>query len=557
MAEAHDSWLGVLGVDVDQIRNKVQSVVGDVATKVEQGIDSVVQGATQLYKDAENAVTQTVQTVENAGGVVAAVKKGVDVAKTKALGDQSGKPVPRPLEADCKPEHGYVPGPKNHLLCATHGHVIDTDQGKIIAESVAAYLKQGLASVVDKAGADVSQALAAGNTAGKAVMSAESAAWDGAKSTYNAVTGAYDSVAPNFTKSNQNLGQLVDAGEAAAKKANDQAAAQYADVPVLGSLVKASASLSNAMTEAAGGVVKGVGDLATMGGNAIVHPIDAAVSLGEGALGIAEHVPIAPGLNTTVKGVHGLVDLARGKKDGEYGGSLADLGENLLLDTKQDRNDPSKRTNADIDFAAGMGGGTKTWTEKPVEAATHTITDLVPMILGDEGGTKPVPEDGPPVPEDGPPAPKTVDPGKTQPNANTLDLGKTQPNAPAQGPQTEVDPPNPQPDPDAPKANPEEALKQAQQDLADAEAAQKAAQNASFKATQEYVRYRANKPNPGRGVEGDPSKWDPTVDEALRDQMLRAEQASIEAINNLNAAERAARDAAGRARGARGRGGLT
>ena len=55
--EDHDSWLGALGIDVDQIRNKVQGVVGDVETKVEQGIDSVVQGATQLYKDAENAVT--------------------------------------------------------------------------------------------------------------------------------------------------------------------------------------------------------------------------------------------------------------------------------------------------------------------------------------------------------------------------------------------------------------------------------------------------------------------------------------------------------------------
>ena len=66
-----------------------------------------------------------------------------------------------------------------------------------------------------------------------------------------------------------------------------------------------------------GGVVRGVGDLATMGGSAMLHPIDAAASLGEGALGIAEHVPVRPGFNTTVKGIHGLVDLARGKTDGE------------------------------------------------------------------------------------------------------------------------------------------------------------------------------------------------------------------------------------------------
>jgi hypothetical protein len=58
-----------------------------------------------------------------------------------------------------------------------------------------------------------------------------------------------------------------------------------------------------------------------------------------------------------------------------------------------------------------------------------------------------------------------------------------------------------------------------------------------------------------RGWEGDPSKWDPVVDEALHDQMLRAEKANIEAINNLKAAQKAARDAAGRAKGARGGGG--
>src|SRR5579864_3954127 len=221
MAEAHDSWLGVLGIDVDQIRNKVQGVVGDIQTTVEKGVDSVVEGATQLYKDAENAVTQTVQTVENAGAKVAnAVTKGVGAAKMKALGDQSGKPVPRPLEADCKPEHGYVPGPKNYLLCATHGHVVDTDQGTIIAESVAAYLKQGLASAASSAGSVASKALDAGNAAGKAVMGAESKVWDVTKGAYNAVTGAYDAVAPNFTKANQDLGHLVDAGEAAAKKGN-------------------------------------------------------------------------------------------------------------------------------------------------------------------------------------------------------------------------------------------------------------------------------------------------------------------------------------------------
>jgi hypothetical protein len=187
------------------------------------------------------------------------------------------------------------------------------------------------------------------------------------------------------------------------EKRNDAAAAQYQDVPVLGSLLKASAVVGDATADALGGVVKGAGDLATMAGNAVFHPIDAAEGMAEGALGIAEHVPIVPSLNTAVKAGHGVVDLAEGKKDGKYGGSLSDLGEYLLLDTQQEPNDPGKRTNTDVDFLAGMGSGTKAWSEKPMEAATRTLTNLAPTLLGDEAaGANTVPEE--------PPVPPEVDP---------------------------------------------------------------------------------------------------------------------------------------------------
>ena len=238
-----------------------------------------------------------------------------------------------------------------------------------------------------------STALDYGNAAGKAVTSAESAA-------YNGVTGAYGSVAPDFTKGNKRSGRERRRRRGLAKKGNAKAASK-ADGSVLGSLEKASIWMSNTSNDATGGIVKGVGDLASVAGNAIFHPIDAAGGMLEGGLGIAEHVPLIPGLNTTVKGMHGLWDLANDKKNSEYGSSLGDLGENLLLGThtQTDPDGPSKKSNADVDFFAGIGGGTKTWSEKPAEAATRTITNLLPMILGDElnGGKKPAA--GPPVPE--------------------------------------------------------------------------------------------------------------------------------------------------------------
>lgn len=272
------------------------------------------------------------------------------------------------------------------------------------------------------------KALDAGNTAGKAVERAKSAAWDGTKKAYAATTGAYDKVTPDFNASNEALGKGVDAIEEKAKKGNTKAAERHGKVPVVGKVLKASAAFTNATIDATGGMLKGVGDLAAMGGNAFVHPIDSAESMAEGALGIAEHGPMAPGVNTTVKGAHGLVDLARGKKDGEYGGNLKDLGKNLAFGTHQDPNnpkDPTKRTNADLDFAAGLGGGTKAWIDKPAEAATRTLVNLAPMVVGaDElAGKKATPKGGSPVPK----APSVPGVGYADVDPFTADIARNNP----------------------------------------------------------------------------------------------------------------------------------
>jgi hypothetical protein len=99
---------------------------------------------------------------------------------------------------------------------------------------------------------------------------------------------------------------------------------------------------------------------------------------------------------------------------------------------------------------------------------------------------------------------------------------------------------NPEPEPDAPKVDPTATPEQIRQN--DANAAQKATQEASIKATQQYVRYRAQMPEPARGFAGDPN-WDARVDEALYNETLRAEQANIRAIKNLRGWQRAAKAA--------------
>jgi hypothetical protein len=59
---------------------------------------------------------------------------------------------------DCKPVKGKVPGPAEHLLCATHGHVLDIKEKKIIAISLEQYKSQKMGSAKPKPAAPPAEA---------------------------------------------------------------------------------------------------------------------------------------------------------------------------------------------------------------------------------------------------------------------------------------------------------------------------------------------------------------------------------------------------------------
>jgi RNase P/RNase MRP subunit p29 len=54
---------------------------------------------------------------------------------------QPQKMHPEPMKPDCVAVHGKVPGPKDHVLCGKHGHVLDTTKKMIIAKTVDEYKK--------------------------------------------------------------------------------------------------------------------------------------------------------------------------------------------------------------------------------------------------------------------------------------------------------------------------------------------------------------------------------------------------------------------------------
>lgn len=68
---------------------------------------------------------------------------GVDVGAVMGAVKTIAESLPgNAMLPDCKPVKGKVPGPAQHLLCATHGHVIDIKEKKIIAISLEQYKSQ-------------------------------------------------------------------------------------------------------------------------------------------------------------------------------------------------------------------------------------------------------------------------------------------------------------------------------------------------------------------------------------------------------------------------------
>jgi hypothetical protein len=187
MAEEHDSWLEGLGINLNP-SDAVASMASGLGDIVNSGKDAIVHGA-KAVADGVGAVGDVVQAGGDyliaAGLEVAGNSKRADDfrnAGSKALGDlgdrlgDAGKQLgeisddvfggddasraPRPgpspkasggggnkpapnntMQADCKVVRGKVPGPANHVLCGTHGHILDLGSKTIIAGSLEEYKK--------------------------------------------------------------------------------------------------------------------------------------------------------------------------------------------------------------------------------------------------------------------------------------------------------------------------------------------------------------------------------------------------------------------------------
>src|SRR5580765_2886764 len=194
MAEEHDSWLEGLGINFNP-GDAVASVASGVGDIVKSGLNAagdVVRGGIDMAKgEAEGVLAKaeylgagvldaagahdTAKDWRNRADANEADAKKQFQAGWKELGnaedevfggETTAQRVPRPgkgpkqppkqgddpgspgwnkgqpggdMLPDCKIVRGKVPGPANHVLCATHGHVVDIGTKTVLASSLEQY----------------------------------------------------------------------------------------------------------------------------------------------------------------------------------------------------------------------------------------------------------------------------------------------------------------------------------------------------------------------------------------------------------------------------------
>jgi hypothetical protein len=120
---------------------------GDAPAKPAGGHEARVKHAAEERDSANQDVAAKEEALDKA-------KKDLDAAqanaeeKTEEYYEEKAAPegapavaqdLPRPMQPDCVPDPGKIDGPKDHVLCKTHGHVLNLRTKMIIANTPAQY----------------------------------------------------------------------------------------------------------------------------------------------------------------------------------------------------------------------------------------------------------------------------------------------------------------------------------------------------------------------------------------------------------------------------------
>ncbi|MFZ0815956.1 MAG: hypothetical protein WAM78_10580, partial [Candidatus Sulfotelmatobacter sp.] len=89
-----------------------------------------LQGTAQKYPTPDQVVSQAYEIAKHSVLVLRQAQQRLDWASAT---------LPQPMALDCESVLGKVPGPPNHVLCGTHGHILDTNSKTVIAHDLEEY----------------------------------------------------------------------------------------------------------------------------------------------------------------------------------------------------------------------------------------------------------------------------------------------------------------------------------------------------------------------------------------------------------------------------------
>lgn len=100
-----------------------------------------LQGFTPYFKDALQALASVEPDSQKVVDRAAEIADYAGLAFASSQHDLEWKyaPLPQPMAPDCEPVKGKVRGPANHMLCTTHGHILDVNARMVIARNLAEY----------------------------------------------------------------------------------------------------------------------------------------------------------------------------------------------------------------------------------------------------------------------------------------------------------------------------------------------------------------------------------------------------------------------------------
>jgi hypothetical protein len=101
-------------------------------TSFRKYFDDALPGTASHFKKPDEVVSKAGEEAERSIG---------ERAQERAKIHWKHADLPAPMGADCKIVRGKVTGPKNHALCETHEHIIDTDSKMVIAHDLEEYKK--------------------------------------------------------------------------------------------------------------------------------------------------------------------------------------------------------------------------------------------------------------------------------------------------------------------------------------------------------------------------------------------------------------------------------